>query len=169
MGGGFPVRDRARDNNHRREITMLIFVAPQGVVWRAQPSLERPHINRESRRRLTVINDHESGPSTVTPRTPSPYRSQEIRITGRRGRSEKKECDLHLLQRDLKTQHFRMCNKHFHITMWINTQHCPPEKKKKVFFQVSIFFSNNSSRKTNHFLKQMDATTELGQIPSSKV
>jgi len=33
MGGGFPVRDRARDNNHRREITMLIFVAPQGVVW----------------------------------------------------------------------------------------------------------------------------------------
>lgn len=34
MGGGFPVRDRARDNNHRREITMLIFVAPQGVVWR---------------------------------------------------------------------------------------------------------------------------------------
>lgn len=30
--GGFPLRDRARDNNHRREITMLIFVAPKGVV-----------------------------------------------------------------------------------------------------------------------------------------
>lgn len=41
MGGGFPVRDRARDNNHRREITMLIFVAPQGVVWRGVAGLAK--------------------------------------------------------------------------------------------------------------------------------
>lgn len=62
MGGGFPVRDRARDNNHRREITMLIFVAPQGVVWWGHRSSEGPHITRG----LAVINDQESGPS-LTP------------------------------------------------------------------------------------------------------
>lgn len=61
MGGGFPVRDRARDNNHRREITMLIFVAPQGVVWWGYRSLEDPHITR-GLGWLTVINDHKSGP-----------------------------------------------------------------------------------------------------------
>lgn len=62
MGGGFPVRDRAHDNNHRREITMLIFVAPQGVVWWGYQSLEGPHITRGPRWR-TVINDQKSGPS----------------------------------------------------------------------------------------------------------
>lgn len=62
MGGGFPVSDGARDNNHRREITMLIFVAPQGVVWQGYPSLEGPHITK-CPARLMVINDHESGPS----------------------------------------------------------------------------------------------------------
>lgn len=46
MGGGFPVSDGAHDNNHRREITMLIFVAPQGVVWQGYPSLEGPHITK---------------------------------------------------------------------------------------------------------------------------
>lgn len=56
MGGGFPVRNRACDNNHRREITMLIFVAPQGVVWLGYQSLEGPHITR-SLHWLTVIND----------------------------------------------------------------------------------------------------------------
>lgn len=49
MGGGFPVSDGARDNNHRREITMLIFVAPQGVVWQGYPSLEGPHITKRPR------------------------------------------------------------------------------------------------------------------------
>lgn len=62
MGGGFPVRDTARDNNHRREITMLIFVAPQGVVWWGYRSSEGPHITR-GLRWLTVINDQTSGPS----------------------------------------------------------------------------------------------------------
>lgn len=62
MGGGFPVRDRAHDNNHRREITMLIFVAPQGTVWQCYRSLEGPHITR-GLHWLTVINDHKSGPS----------------------------------------------------------------------------------------------------------
>lgn len=46
MGGGFPVSDGARDNNHGREITMLIFVAPQGVVWLGYPSSEGPHITK---------------------------------------------------------------------------------------------------------------------------
>lgn len=59
MGGGFPVRDIARDNNHRREITMLIFVAPRGVVWwvywlRGPTYYQRPV--------LTVTNDQGSGP-----------------------------------------------------------------------------------------------------------
>lgn len=52
MGGGFPVRDRARDNNHRREITMLIFVAPQGVVWcwcGGPTQAWRAHISTEAR------------------------------------------------------------------------------------------------------------------------
>lgn len=55
MGGGFPVRDRARDNNHRREITMLIFVAPQGLVWSAGAiGAWRAHISLEAPHRLTV-------------------------------------------------------------------------------------------------------------------
>ncbi len=73
MGGGFPVRDGARDNNHRREITMLIFVAPQGVVWRGYRSSEGPHITR-GLRWLTVINDQKSGPSP----TPLPSRSKSL-------------------------------------------------------------------------------------------
>lgn len=84
MGGRFPVRDRARDNNHRREITMLIFVAPQGVVWHgvAGPAkLGGPTYQQRAGAGLTVINDHESGPSTTpTPSRPPPH-SLEINIT----------------------------------------------------------------------------------------
>ena len=76
MGGGFPVRDRARDNNHRREITMLIFVAPQGVVWWGCRSSEGPHITR-GLRWLTVINDQKSGPSHTPLNTVDPNRSVE--------------------------------------------------------------------------------------------
>lgn len=76
MGGGFPVRDRARDNNHRREITMLIFVAPQGVVWWGYRSSESPHITR-GLRWLTVINDQKSGPSPTPLPTVDPNRSAE--------------------------------------------------------------------------------------------
>lgn len=76
MGGGFPVRDRARDNNHRREITMLIFVAPQGVVWWGYRSLEGPHITR-GLRWLTVINDHKSGPLPTALPTVDPNHSAE--------------------------------------------------------------------------------------------
>lgn len=76
MGGGFPVRDRARDNNHRREITMLIFVAPQGVVWWGYRSSEGPHITR-GLRRLTVINDQKSGPSPTPLRAADPNHSAE--------------------------------------------------------------------------------------------
>lgn len=76
MGGGFPVRDRARDNNHRREITMLIFVAPQGVVWWGYRSSQGPHITR-GLRCLTVINDQRSGPFCSQHRTASIQISQQ--------------------------------------------------------------------------------------------
>lgn len=66
MGGGFPVRDRAHNNNHRREITMLIFVAPQGVVWWGYWSSDGPHITR-GLRWLTVINDQRSLSPTSLP------------------------------------------------------------------------------------------------------
>ena len=44
MGGGSPLA--ARDNNHRREITTLIFVGPRGMVWWGYGSSEGPHITR---------------------------------------------------------------------------------------------------------------------------
>lgn len=64
MGGGFPLRDRTHNNNHRREITMLIFVAPQGVVWWGYWSSEGPHITR-GLLWLTIINDQKRSPSAT--------------------------------------------------------------------------------------------------------
>lgn len=94
MGGRFPVRDRARDNNHRREITMLIFVAPQGVVWWGYRSLEGPHITR-GLHWLMVINDQKSGPSLTTLPTVDPNRPAELQcnraspMVSHRGNCEK--------------------------------------------------------------------------------